>query len=518
MLTREELLSEGIDETKPLLEVRDVTRTFGPVKALSGVSFEVRRGEILGLIGENGAGKSTILNIISGTDHQNSGAVYIRGREMNFSDYHEATKNGIFRVFQELALVPNMTVWENLFLSHEKHFVRAGIINRTKAIRQARALLERFDHGWIDPEAKVEDYPFAIRQILEILKAFALAEVLHHDEPILLLDEPTASLASDEIDFLQKILLKVKPHSAIVFVSHRLSELIGWSDRVVVFKDGAVVGESDAENLTEEALHHLMVGRERDREFYREGRQREAGAEDVIRVTSLGDGDTFSNVSLSVREGEIVGVAGVLGSGKNELGKAIFGAHPISSGSLEYRGTEVQNPSIRKMARFGVGYLSQERKEDGLVDTFSVAENISLARIVSKGSQILDLTRERRESHEYINKLRIKTPSPQANIMNLSGGNQQKALLARWLACGIELLILDNPTRGVDAGAKEEIYDVLRDLADDGVAILLISDDLLEIIGLSNRVAIFKDGLLKKQIHAPLENKPSETELVAAMV
>jgi ribose transport system ATP-binding protein len=489
-----------------LLQVDAVSRSFGPVTALDGVSFSVRRGEVVGLIGENGAGKSTVLNIVSGTDRANSGTVTVRGRRVVFSDYHEATCNGVFRIFQELSLVPNMTVWENLYLSHESRFTTAGIISRKAGIRRARALLERFGHGWIDPTRTVESYPFAIRQIIEILKAFALAELLGHDEPIILLDEPTAALASDEIEFLRELLLAVKSRSAVVFVSHRLSELLEWSDRVVVFKDGTVVADVEAAELTEGELHYLMVGRERDQQFYREGRQRPPAGDVVLELAGFGDGTHFHDVDLQVRAGEIVGIAGVLGSGKSELGRAVFGAGGATTGRVRHGGREK------------VGYIPPERKDDGLLDTFNVAQNISFAKVVGQRGPLLNLAAEKRVARRYIDALRIRTPSPRASILDLSGGNQQKAILARWLARGVDLLIMDNPTRGVDAGAKEEIYEIVRDLTDDGVAILLISDDLLEVIGLSHRVMVMKDGRLVREVDAPVDAKPGEADLVAEMV
>lgn len=511
-------MTRELTDGPALLEVRDITRTFGAVHALRGVSFSVRRGEIVGLIGENGAGKSTVLNIISGTDRQDSGQVLVNGREVDFADYHDANTHGVFRIFQELALVPNLPVWENFVLSHERHFQRAGLIKRGSAIAWVRDLLARFEHSWVDPTETVETYPFAIRQVLEVIKAFALAELLHQDEPIILLDEPTAALAADEIEFLRGLLMRVKDCSAVVFVSHRLSELLDWSDRIVVFKDGAVVAEDDTDRLSESQLHYLMVGRERDTEFYREGRQRTELGDPTLELSGLGDGQAFRAVDLSVKSGEIVGIAGVLGSGKSELGSVVFGAHPAAEGTLTYRGKKVDRPSITTMCGLRVGYVTPERKDDGLLDTFSVAQNISFARIVSQSGPIIDLNREKSEARDYFGQMRIKAASIGAPIDSLSGGNQQKAIIARWLARGVDMLILDNPTRGVDAGAKEEIYDIVRDLADDGVAILLISDDLLEVIGLSNRIAVMKDGEITHRVDAPVDAKPKETDLIATMV
>lgn len=502
----------------PLLEVRSISRAFGPVQALQDVSFSVRRGEVLGLIGENGAGKSTLLNIISGTDHATQGEVVVRGEAISYKNYHGAARNGVFRVFQELALIPNMTVWENLFIGHEKLFLRGGIINRSLAIQRARDIFKRFDHAWIDVEKPVGDYPFAIQQLIELLKAFALADLLGHEEPIVLLDEPTAALAADEIEFLRGLIEKVRHRSAVVFVSHRLAELLEWSDRIVILKDGRFVGEGDAKTMTEDALHFLMVGRERDEQFYREGRQRQPDAAPVLVVKQLTDGTTFEPVDLSVRPGEIVGIAGVLGSGKSELGRSIFGAQRGLAGLIEYKGREMPNGSVKAVTRAGMGYVPPERKFDGLFDTFSVGQNISFAKVATGSSAVLRLGEERRNGRDYIRRLRIKTAGARASILSLSGGNQQKAILARWLAAGVEMLILDNPTRGVDAGAKEEIYDLLRDLTDNGVAILLISDDLLEVIGLSNRILVMKTGAVTATIDAPAEAKPTEAQLVARMV
>lgn len=502
----------------PLLEVRGISRSFGAVHALTSVSLHVTQGEILGLIGENGAGKSTLLNIVSGTDAQDHGEVLLRGKPVRFRDYHEATRHGVFRIFQELALVPTMSVWENFLLSHEGHFTTAGLMRRRRARAWVKGLLARFDHGWIDPDRDVADYPFAVRQVLEILKAFALAELLGHDEPVILLDEPTAALSSDEIDFLRRLLMRVKPRSAIVFVSHRLSELLDWSDRIVVFKDGEVTADCPAAQMTENQLHYVMVGRERDTEFYREGRQRIPEDSIALEVKGLCCSGDFEDVDFALRRGEILGLAGVLGSGKSEVGRAIFGAVDKVSGFLSVDGMPMPRWSAARMVRRRVGYVPPERKDDGLIDTFNLTQNISFAKIVTQPRGWIGLGEETKSARRQVEALRIKTSSLRAPIGSLSGGNQQKAILARWLERGVDVLILDNPTRGVDAGAKEEIYAIIRDLADGGVAVLLISDDLLEVIGLSNSIAIMKDGRITRVVGSPPDDKPSEAGLVATMV
>ena len=503
----------------PLLELKALTKEFGPVRALDGVSFSVRTGEVVGLIGENGAGKSTLLNIVSGTETPTSGNVAVRGHDVSFANYHQASSNGVYRVFQELALLPNLTVWENLFFGHENLLTKGGVIQRSAAIRRAETILERYGHAWIDVRQPVGSLPFALQQVIEILRAFALAELLGQEHPIILLDEPTAGLASDEIHFLAETIEKVKANSAIVFVSHRLSELLEWSDTIVVMKDGAVVAQAAADELTEDRLHLLMVGRARNDRFYRENLQREPEDELLLELEGLGDGEAFRDVSLQVRAGEIVGIAGVLGSGKSELGRAIYGEWPTTEGVLRLKGKELpRSYSARYTSSQRVGYITPERKDDGLLDTFSVARNISFARIASQKGMLLDLSLEARQAQEYVQKLSIKTAGIGAPITSLSGGNQQKALIARWLARGVDLLILDNPTRGVDAGAKEQVYELLREIASTGVGILLISDDLLEVIGLSNRVIVMRDGAVSDLVSAPVDAKPSESSLVSRMV
>ena len=502
----------------PALELRSLSRSFGPVRAVRDVSFSVQQGEVIGLGGENGAGKSVLLNLISGTDRPDAGEVLVRGEPVSYKSYYDAARNGVYRVFQELALIPNLPVWENLFLGHERLFAPFGLVGRRKAIHMAREVFERLGHGWIDVEAPIRDYPFATRQIIEIVKAFALGEILGWSHPIILLDEPTAAASSEEVDFLRGMVEAVRPQSAVIFVSHRLSELLAWSDRVVVLRDGEIVGEGSSRELSEESLHYMMVGRERAHAFYREVRQRQPDPAVTLEARHYGDGVKFRDVNLSVHRGEIVGIAGVLGSGKSELGRTFFGARPACEGQLYYRGELVQGPSIRSMALAGMGYVSPERKEDGILDTFSVTQNITFARITIRGGHVVSPKGEAAEGRTYIQRLRIKTASPDAPILSLSGGNQQKVIVARWIATRVEMLILDNPTRGVDAGAKEEIYDLMRDLADQGVGILLISDDLLEVIGLSNRIVVMKAGEITSEVEAPPEAKPSETQLIAHMV
>jgi ribose transport system ATP-binding protein len=363
-------------------------------------------------------------------------------------------------------------------------------------------------------------YDFSTRQVLEIIKAFALAELLEQDEPVILLDEPTAGLAKDEIDFFGSVVRRIKQRAGVVFVSHRLSELLEFSDRIYVIKDGVVVAQPAPEETSEAELHHLMVGRQRDEAFYKEDRQRAPDEAVALRLGSLSQEGAFHDVDLELRAGEIVGLAGVVGSGKSSLARAIFGAEPGVEGEIAVDGTVIAKPSIRAMMDAGVGYVSADRGTDGIILTLPISWNVSLAALNSgeQAKTVLPLKWEKETSERFREALRIKAPGVDALAGSLSGGTQQKVILARWLALGVKVLVLDNPTKGIDAGAKEDVYEILRELTADGTAILLVSDELVELIGLANRIFIMKDGRVTREIETPPDAKPQEAALVAHMV
>ena len=504
----------------PLLEMRGIIKSFPGVYALRGVNLTIGKGEVVGLVGENGAGKSTLMNIMNGVDHPDAGSILLNGRPIAPHSYYEATLLGIFRIYQEQALVPNIPVFENLFLSHEAHFSRFGLLDRRAMVRAAWQIFKEFGHERINPTAVTDSYDFSTRQVIEIIRAFALANVLQIDTPVILLDEPTASLSKEEIDFLGQLLRGIKHRAGILFVSHRLSEVHEWSDRIYIQKDGEIVAEVDASSSTERSLHELMVGRVRDEEFYKENRQRQPGDDTVLTLNNCSGVSAFRNVSLRLHSGEILGIGGVLGSGKSELGRAIAGAFPLVEGSIDIFGRTIVHPTIQTMLETGVGYVPPERHEDGIILSFPVAWNISLVHtaVQNHPPYLLDLRRERTDAQSSIQQLQIRPQNSMALARNLSGGNQQKAILARWLVRDVKILILDNPTRGVDAGAKEDLYTLVRELTGKGVAIILISDDLLELIGLSNRIMIMRDGQQTLEIATPQQNKPQEAALVAQMV
>ena len=505
----------------PLLETREISKSFENTHALRSVSLHVAAGEIIGLIGENGAGKSTLLHIISANLKPDAGSVFVRGSRATFRNPREANLAGVFHIYQELALVPHLPVYENLFLSHEDRFSRFGVVNRSNMRERARDILAEFGHERIDPSPAVDTFDFSTRQVIEIVKAFALSELLEIESPIVLLDEPTGRLNREEAEFFTDFVRQVRERAAIVFVSHRLAEVLELSDRVYVLRDGAVTAEATPGEASDRDLHRLMVGRERAELFYQEHLQREPRPESVLETRNLTRPGSFHGVDLTVNAGEIVGVAGLVGSGKSDLGSAIFGALPHTTGEIVVADEPVGQHTIAAAAKAGIGYVPPDRHSEGIILGLPVSWNISLAELASGDGQnvLLDIGGEEEQAHRYVEQLGIKTASTHALARTLSGGNQQKVLLARWLRRNVlKVLILDNPTHGVDAGAKEDIYKALRAIAEEGVAILLISDDLLELIGLSNRILIMKDGAVVTEVAAPVDAKPDEVDLVAHML
>ncbi len=503
------------------LEVRGLTKQFLGVKALDDVSMRVDRQEVVGLVGENGAGKSTILNALSGTIESWTGEIRLHGKSIRPRNYHQAVLMGITRVFQEQALIPTLSVYENMFLSHEDRFQTAGLfLNRRRMADWAHR--EMTDWGLeVDVTRLVSDYDFGTRQAIAIAKAFGLARVLGTGPPLILLDEPTAALTQQEIKTFFARLSQLKRRASTIFVSHRLSEVWAACDRIYVLKDGQMVGEILPEKIDEGHLHELMVGRKRDRDYYKEDEQREPESEPLLQVKGFSRQGAFHDVSLEVHSGEIVGIGGVLGSGKTELGQAIAGIVNTDEGELVVADKTISRASFQKMIAKGVGYVPQERHEEGIILYLSLAFNLTLCSVEYFSTRLagfLNLRKEAKMVHALVKLLAIKSPSVSTLVSRLSGGNQQKVVLAKWLARQPRILILDSPTRGVDAGAKEEIYALLRNLAGQGMAIILITDELLELIGMSNRILVMKDGKVTHEVAAPPVLKPSEQELVRHMV
>ena len=470
----------------PLLEVRDIEKTFPGVRALSGVSFEVRAGEVHALLGENGAGKSTLIKIISGVYEPDGGSILIGGRETRFTSPEDAKRAGVATIYQELLLFPELTVAENIFLGHAP---RAGMghIDWRAMRARAEALLASLEIDDLAANQVVGALSVGNRQRVEILRA------LSHDARILIMDEPTAALTESDVTRLFDIVRRLRARGVgIVYISHRLDEIFAIGDRVTVLRDGAYVGARNVADTNASELVQMMVGRRIDNLFPKTTVPIGAPvleARDIVRHPMT------KSVSLTVRAGEIVGLAGLVGSGRSELAQTLFGITPAESGEIRLMGEGVTIRSAEGARSKGIAYVPEDRGVQGLVRPMSVLHNFSLAALGALSrAGFIDRGAERRMAEEGVQRFRVKTSSVEEIAGRLSGGNQQKIVLGKWLANNPKLLILDEPTRGIDVGAKAEIHRLMSELAGAGVAILMISSELPEVLGMSDRVLVMREG------------------------
>jgi rhamnose transport system ATP-binding protein len=470
----------------PLLELTGVEKNFGAVRALRGVSFTLRRGEVHALVGENGAGKSTLIKLLAGTHQPDAGEVSIDGRVVRHLSPAEARRHGVACVFQQPALFPDLTVAENLALRLDAPGAWSRI-RPTERRERARGLLGRVGAS-IDPDAEAGSLSMPEQQLVE------LAGALGAGAQAVILDEPTASLTRAEQDLLYEAVRGLRRAGAgVIYISHRLEEIIALADRVTVLRDGESIGSMPASEATEAKLIRMMVGRPVETLY---PPSEAPPGEPVLEVRGLTcDEAGVADVSFTLRAGEILGLAGLVGAGRTELARTLFGLTPADRGEIRLGAHSVAIRSPGAAARLGVAYVPEDRRRHGVVGEMSVAENISLAVLgrIHKGGW-LRRSAERELALEHIRALAIKTPGPDAPVSGLSGGNQQKTALARWLAVKPRVLILDEPTQGVDVGAKAEIHAGLRKLAASGLAILLISSDLPEVLGMSDRLLVMRRG------------------------
>ena len=513
--------SEGAIPTAVHLETKGLGKKYPGIDALTDFSLRIRKDEILGLAGENGAGKSTLLKIISGVESPGGGQMLLNGKEYRPSSFRHANILGVSMVFQEQNLIPNLRVYENIFLSHEDRFLQHGFLKTKSMVAEANKYLDSFE---LDVLARkpVSSYSFHKRQMLEIIRAFAVSDMYGVETPLVLLDEPTAALPDEEREVLIDKIRVYSRRAVVVFVSHRLSELMELCDRIAVLRDGRLVGEVMPSTATERDIHTMMVGRTLNSDIYRVYDQSENKDKEqvVLQVDDLSVRKEYKGVSFELRKGEILGVGGLIGSGKTGLGESLFGIGRTDTGEITVNGTRVQNPSISKMMKHRMGYVPAERKEHGLIYLLPVGWNISLPSLDGLSTRGLGFLNKKRELdliEDGITRLGVKGQRTD-DCYSLSGGNQQKVVLAKWMVKNLDILILDNPTRGIDVGAKEEIYTFIRQIVNKGVSIVLISDDLLELIGLSNRIIIMKDGEISTVVDASSSSKPSEEEIVKDMV
>lgn len=502
----------------PVIELQHITKSFPGVKALEDVNFDVYPGEIVGLVGENGAGKSTLMKILIGLYSIDEGQMKLRGQDVRLSDPKIAIQMGIGMVFQEGCLLPNLTVAENLFLSHENVFKRRGFLSMRKIREEAGKQLARVEVD-LDPNIYVRDISQASRQMVEIARLLWLSGLYGVENPVLILDEPTTVLLAEEIERLFSILRHLKNEAAVIFISHRLEEVLELSDRIVVLKDGQKMAELKGSETQIHQVEQLMVGHELAEEHYKESGQKEPEDEIVIKIDDLEKKRKFLPLSFAVRKGEILSLVGVLGSGKEEVCRCIAGTMKADSGRVSVDGKAIKIHSPNDAINAGIGYIPMDRRDEGLALQMDVMANITLIMLKEVIHGGLIYPREEKEKASYwIQQLRIKSPSLKTPCVNLSGGNQQKIVLAKWLAAKAKVLILDHPTRGIDVGAKQELYARIRLLASEGISILLMSDTLEEDIGLCNRMLIMKDGKMTKEMACPANNKPTPVDIIDYMV
>ena len=476
-----------MEESEPFLEMRKIVKYFPGVLALSGVGFDVRPGEVHVLLGENGAGKSTLIKVLSGVYPPDSGEILLDGKPVSIRNPHDAQRLGIGTVYQEFNLVPDMSVAENIFLGREPMLSQGlGIVDRRKLIQQTREVLPTLDLR-VAPEAIVRQLGVAQQQMVEIAKALSLKS------RVIVMDEPTAALTSHEIDRLFKTLQELKRRGvAIIYISHRLDEVKSVGDRATVLRDGTWVGTVPVATTPIDQLIRMMVGRELKDKFPKGTVE---PGEEVLRVENLTRKGVLHGISFHLRRGEILGIAGLVGSKRTEVARAIFGADPLDGGQVILRGRHAAIRSPAQAIRQRLALLPEDRKRHGVLATLSVKENITLSMLHRfSRAGFLDLARERKHAREYASSLRIATPSLDRWVMYLSGGNQQKVVIAKWLSTQADIFLFDEPTRGIDVGAKVEVYQLMGDLVKRGAAILMISSELPEILGMSDRILVMREG------------------------
>ncbi len=466
------------------LEMHEISKSFPGVQALSEVSLSLAYGSIHAIVGENGAGKSTLMKILSGAYQPSAGTIRIEGRQVTFQAPSDAQHQGIYMVYQELNLAPDLTVAENIFLGR---MPQRFYLTRVRKMNQDAERILADLGATIDPRAQVGDLPIAQQQLVEIARAYAAGP------RILVLDEPTSSLSDHESEALFAVLRTLKSQGiAIAYISHRLTEVLAISDQVTVLRDGQRAGSESTEGMTAERMIELMVGRQVTDIFPKI----DVPIGDLVfSARDLSDGMSFDGVSFEVHAGEILGLTGLVGAGRTEVAKAIFGLRPLKRGDMTLKGQPFVPRSAAASVARGLAYVSEDRKGEGLIPAMRVRENISLSvldRLTRWGQ--LSRSRDRQLAQTYMDKLGVMPPDPERKIDLLSGGNQQKAVISKWLATSPSLLILDEPTRGVDVGAKAEIHRLIGTLAAEGIAVILISSELPEVMGVSDRIIVLHEG------------------------
>ena len=469
-----------------ILTMKGIDKSFPGVHALDHVDLEVRKGEVHALMGENGAGKSTLMKVLTGIYSKDSGTITFEGREVEFTNPREAQDAGIVIVHQELNMLGHLTVAQNIFIGRE--FMKGKFIDDRKMNEEARKLFDQLGID-IDPTETMSRLTVGKQQMCEIAKAIS------HDEKVIIFDEPSAALTEAEIEELFKIIRDLRERQlGIVYISHRMDEIKVITDRVTVMRDGGYVGTLITKDCTKEDIINMMVGRV----IYEDPKTESQVAKDapvVLKVEHLNAGRMVQDVSFELRKGEILGFSGLMGAGRTETMRALFGADPKQSGDIYVNGEKVDIKSPKDAVRHGIGYLSEDRKRFGIIVDKSVAENSTMATLdeYMKGL-FIDKKKENDVAQKYVDILKTKTPGVDQLVVNLSGGNQQKVVIAKWLVRNCDILIFDEPTRGIDVGAKSEIYHLMNELVAEGKSIIMVSSEMTEILRMSDRIVIMCEG------------------------
>jgi len=489
----------------------NIKKMFSEVVALEKIDFNLLEGEVHALMGENGAGKSTLAKIISGIYQADNGTMLVEGVPSSFANTREAAKYGVSIVTQEFSLLPDFSIAENIFLTDDRYYLGRLFINKKAMVQETYKLLALFDmEKGIDPYTKVKELSAAQMQIVEILKAVST------NAKAIILDEPTASLSTKEINQLFTIVRKLRNEGiGFIIVSHKINEIYEISDRITVLRDGRLIlnGISTKE-LSQKELIKAMVGREVE-DLYGETRKnihKEWGNENVVlEIQNMTDEHSYvKDISFKVHQGEIVGFSGLVGAGRTELMRCIFGADKRTGGKALLNGKEIRLNSIRNSVRSGIGFVSEDRKTDGLLQNMSILKNMGLAKLAASNKFLLNMNEEKADCSDMVKQLGIKISDESLAVKGLSGGNQQKVLLAKWILLNPKVLIVDEPTRGVDIGAKADIYVILKALAQKGMAILVVSSEIPEILGVCDTIYIMREG----KITGILDSNEAEEEKI----
>ncbi len=472
-----------------ILEVENVSKSFPGVKALDNVTFTLRKGEVHALVGENGAGKSTLMKILSGVYQADEGTIRYKGQVVTFHDVTQARKAGVGIIYQELNLIPHLSVAANIFIGREP-LNQFGMLDKNKMNADAEAALGRLNIR-LDPTTILSRLPISKQQMVEIAKALSL------NSEILIMDEPTSALTASEIEELFTVIHALRNRGvAIIYISHRLEELRHIVDRISIFRDGHSISTDDFASIEPFEIVSRMVGRTIQNKF--PPKQNIPTTEKILEVRNIVRKGILHDISFDLYRGEILGIAGLMGAGRSELGRAIFGADLINSGEVIMNGCRLSLKSPSDAIKNGIAYLSENRKEEGLAVKMQLTENITMANVqeISRRFGMLSRSKESDAAQRYVNDLSIKTPSLSQIVNNLSGGNQQKVVVGKWLFCDSKILIFDEPTRGIDVGTKYAIYELIGVLAREGRGIIVISSDLPEIMGLTDRILVLHEGEL----------------------